>query len=320
MRRILFIIVVLTCSFQLTNAQQDPNFSNNIFNHIIQNPAFAGANDRWNVSGLFREQWNGLEGSPSTSIFNFDMPFRIVCSNHGIGISVMTDKLGSSIEKKMTSVGLNYAAKMNIFKGVLSLGFRANFINHSFKGIGNIPLGPEWNSRKRLLETAALGESVIDESNSLFDFGAGMFYLKNNFYFGVSASHLLEPSLLSIKDADIKLKRQYYGSLGCTYPISRRWEIAPSAHFVSDLAFYQITGNMKVILDKHYWFALSYRQDDAAIVHIGAEFYAGMKIAYSYDLGISEFSKQYNGSHELMLAYSFDVKVKKQKYSSVRFL
>lgn len=320
MKRILLIFFTLFFSFQFSFAQKDSQFSNNEFNHINYNPAYLGVNNKWNVSGLFRKQWTGLKGSSSVSSFSLDFPFRIVRSHHGFGISFTKNEFGSDLIQKNTSIAVNYAVKANFFGGICSIGIRGGFINQTFKGKGDIPFIRDKSFQRSLIEYSSQGSSVFDETNLIFDIGLGMFYTKSNFYLGLSINHLAEPSFFNVDDYDMKLKRQYNISAGIIYSIANRWELAPSVLAISDLDFYQVTSGIRCIFDKHYWMGVVYRQDDALSINIGIEFKNGMRFAYAYDLGISEFSEKSNGSHELIGTYSFDIKINKQKYSSVRFL
>ena len=56
----------------IVNAQQDPQFSQNMFNHMTINPAFAGLQNRWVISGIYRNQWLAMDGAPETYALNVD--------------------------------------------------------------------------------------------------------------------------------------------------------------------------------------------------------------------------------------------------------
>lgn len=56
MRRCLIVIALLAISV-LVKAQQDPQFSQNMYNHMTVNPGFAGERGNWAISGIYRNQW-----------------------------------------------------------------------------------------------------------------------------------------------------------------------------------------------------------------------------------------------------------------------
>ena len=53
-------------------------------------------------------------------------------------------------------------------------------------------------------------------------------------------------------------------------------------------------------------FGLSLRLHDAVALHLGATFMEDFQVTYSYDFLISKLRSTNSGSHEIMLAYSFN--------------
>ena len=327
MKKVLILIYALSLA-SVVLGQQDPQFSNNMLNNIVQNPAFVGVTGKWNASGAQREQWTGIDGSPAVSVFSLDIPFNVLTTRHGFGVLFMSDKYGSSLKTKTTTVSLSYAYKFNFLKGQCSIGARINYINQSFDGNLFIPTGSVWNSHKQIISDNFDGPSV-KSSEVVFDYSAGVFYHNSKFYLGASVNHVLEPSTYStsFKNAeggsetvDMKMKRHYYFATGYTFEIGQNMKAKPSIYGVSDFSSYQFTGNLNFLIKDRYWVGASYRQDDAIVVLAGITLNKGIMIGYAYDYGISKISKMSNGSHELMVSYSFDIKFRNQKYRSVRFL
>ncbi|MEG2277768.1 MAG: type IX secretion system membrane protein PorP/SprF, partial [Odoribacter sp.] len=71
------LTIALIAISPIVKAQQDPQFSQNMYNHITVNPAFAGEQNRWMISGIYRNQWQSMDGAPETYAFNVDGPLRI---------------------------------------------------------------------------------------------------------------------------------------------------------------------------------------------------------------------------------------------------
>ena len=63
------LLVSLVFSGSLALAQQDPQFSQNMFAKLAVNPGFAGANDAICATLLYRNQWTGFGGEPKTMLF-----------------------------------------------------------------------------------------------------------------------------------------------------------------------------------------------------------------------------------------------------------
>ena len=51
---------------RVARAQQDPQFSQYMFNLLAINPAYAGSAERVSLKALSRHQWVGFAGAPTT--------------------------------------------------------------------------------------------------------------------------------------------------------------------------------------------------------------------------------------------------------------
>ena len=84
MRSIWLLSVLMAASLSL-KAQQDPQFTHNMFNHAFVNPGSYGLSDGITVTGIFREQWLGLKDdnnykvAPETFLLTADAPVRFLC-------------------------------------------------------------------------------------------------------------------------------------------------------------------------------------------------------------------------------------------------
>ena len=59
MKRNLFLILFVFCSLNVL-PQQVPQFSQNMFNKLANNPGFAGSRDAISTTVLQRSQWMGF--------------------------------------------------------------------------------------------------------------------------------------------------------------------------------------------------------------------------------------------------------------------
>ena len=80
--------------FSLTdaNAQQEPLYTQYMFNTISVNPGYTGTRNALNMVFLSRLQWVGLEGAPRTNTFSMHTP--ILNQKMGVGFSVVDDNIG----------------------------------------------------------------------------------------------------------------------------------------------------------------------------------------------------------------------------------
>ena len=90
MRKI-YLGLLLTLGMLEVSAQQDPHYTQYMYNMSVMNPAYAGSKDNLSLGLLHREQWIELEDAPVTSTFFGHSP---VGKNVGLGLSVISDKIG----------------------------------------------------------------------------------------------------------------------------------------------------------------------------------------------------------------------------------
>ncbi|MBI9057828.1 type IX secretion system membrane protein PorP/SprF [Labilibaculum sp. DW002] len=310
MKKFIFFIL-LACSSLLAKAQQDPQFSQNMFNILSVNPAFAGSEEDILVSAINRQQWVGFDNAPVSTVVNVSTPISFMGADHGIGLTILSDKLGF---EKNTAMRFSYAYQKKISTGSLNIGVSVGFQNNSLKGEWFVPTGDGFVSAED-----DLGAGNIDDSKLVFDLGLGFYYHTNNFYVGTSVSHLNKPNIGYNETVETYLARHYYGMAGYRYELNESWEILPSIFYKTDAVVSQFDLNTNIRYNKRIWGGVSYRVDDAIVGMLGVLFNNGIQIGYAYDISTSKIAK---GSHEFLLAYRFNTKLERrnQKYKSIRFL
>ena len=89
-----FLILFVLISFQL-EAQQDPQFTQYMYNTITVNPGYAGSRGHLSILGMHRSQWVGINGAPTSQVLAIDGP---VSEKVGLGVVATYDELGPSNE------------------------------------------------------------------------------------------------------------------------------------------------------------------------------------------------------------------------------
>ena len=99
-------------------------------------------------------------------------------------------------------------------------------------------------------------------------------------------------------------------------------DLQPSVLIVTDGRSSSFDINSILTYNKRIWGGVTYRVNSAVIGMVGIELRSGLRIGYSYDFSASDLAKYNNGSHELMVSYSFNISKEKipHKSKSVRFL
>src|SRR5665811_2030242 len=72
--------------------QQDPIFTQYMFNTQMINPAYAGMWEKIGFSSLVRKQWAGIDRTPLTEVISFHTPLRNEFV--GMGLNVINDHFG----------------------------------------------------------------------------------------------------------------------------------------------------------------------------------------------------------------------------------
>lgn len=285
------------------NAQQDPQFSQNMFNRLAVNPGYAGTSDAICGTLIGRSQWLGFEGAPRTFVLSADMPVKV--ANGGAGLTIMQDAIG--VENNIYAK-LAYSYHLKLSSGTLGLGVDLGMMNKSI-GNGLNPL----QAGDPSIPTQAVAATV-------FDAGFGAYYTSKQFYVGLSSTHLPQ-STFNLDTYKYQARRHYYLMAGYNYQLNPDLELRPSI-FLKNAATTQFDINCNVYYKNKIWGGLSYRLQDAVIVMVGADVYKGLKLGLAYDVNTSSLNPYNNGTLEFMLNYCFKIKTDKprQIYRNVRYL
>ncbi len=306
------ITIALMAAFTgASMAQQDPQFSQYMFDRLSINPAVAGTTGQLCATALLRQQWTGFDGAPRTGLLNAHMPVAKI--NSGIGLSVYLDELGM---QKSTFARLHYSYHFRFGTSTLGIGLYA--------GLGSHTLGREWLARDPVdLDVAIPGAGA---SQGGFDMGFGFYYSSPTFWAGLSSTHLTEAVL---DDVNIRMRRHYYAQAGYDWALGgdKNKVLQPSTLFKTDGTTMQVDLNATFLYNNMVWLGVSYRTEDAIVPMIGYQhqFMDGrsmLRLGYSYDLTTSELRNYSSGSHEVMLNYcvTLEKKPQEQFYRNIRFL
>ena len=120
---ILFFIIVLSLD---ATAQQDPQYTQYMYNMNVLNPAYAGSRNTLSVGILGRTQWVNIDGAPKTLTLAAHAP---VGEKIGAGISIIADKIGPVQEQ---NVYADFSYTINTSNdGKLAFGLKAGLTLHS---------------------------------------------------------------------------------------------------------------------------------------------------------------------------------------------
>lgn len=302
------ILLVATLSFLSISAkaQQDPQFSQNMFNKLYVNPAFAGSSEAICFHALYRAQWVNFDGAPKTFVFGADAP--IFNNKGGVGLSILSDDIGF----ENTLMGkLAGAYRFQIGSGKLGIGVDVDFLQHSLDGDFIAPDGNASN------DPAIPTKSV---NGTAFDLGGGLYYNSDKLYIGVSSTHLLEAKV-DLDKFKKEFKRHIYGMIGYSFDLSPSLAFKPSIFVKNVTDNTTLDFNLNLHINNRFWIGGSYRNEDAIVAMLGLNITDKLRLGYSYDITTSDIKGYSDGTHEIMLGYCFTTKKKMTPVMrNVRFL
>lgn len=271
-------------------AQQDPMYSMYMFDKMLINPAFAGSSN-WAVGTVkSREQFMGLQGRPSTQTINFHTPIQ--AKHIGLGVKIIKDKI--AIINNLTATGvLSY--HLNFVGGKLSFGLEGGIVNKkiNFNDLTVSTLG----------DNALLSEGI---QNAIApDLSFGTYYQKKQFYFGFSNYHLLKSKYnFGTVAGNSKMASSMYLIVGNVFDLTKSISYEVSMLIKNQTSsVIQFDFNNMFYYKESFGVGLQYRTKDAVVLLAKYNINESFKIAYSYDITVSKFSKYSKGAHEIMISY-----------------
>lgn len=294
-------LLVMAMGFScVAMAQEEPQFSQYMFNRMSYNPGYAGSTGSICVTLMYRNQWMGFGldptpygktgTTPKDILFTFDAPIKFL--HGGIGLSFTSDKIGFHDN---TVLAADYAFKMNWGNGSLSAGLEFELLSSKLDKNGL------WAPEDDPLV------SNLGESATLIDGGVGAYYqVPGKYYLGFSVKNLLaaHSDVIYFQNARTLYIMGGYEYTPATSPSLR---IKPSALIkTADLSTFQADLTCMFDYRNAFWGGLGYRVQDAIYVMAGVR-WKKMRLGVSYDFTTSKIGAykpgRSDGSVEVFLKF-----------------
>ena len=306
----------------IVKAQFDPQIGQYMFMQATYNPAAAGDGELMRVYGSHRMDFTGIDGAPMTTYFSFSSPFTIGKTMHGAGVRFVNDQFGLFSNQSLYA---GYAYKLRLGKGYLSIGAELGFMNLSF-AVDSVDLG-DGNDDYHVGSDEAVpntsGSSEKGASGMGLDLGVGVYYSAASWWAGVSYGHVTNPTLQWSDKSSIRVRGTLYAAGGYNWRLKNKdWVLMPSAMLQTDFRAWDVNLTMLAQLRERFRFGLGYRIAGSVNVILGVDIINGLQLGYTYEMPANNLLKESYGSHELYLAYGFNVLKPKRtnKYKSIRYL
>ena len=314
LKRSVFIFVLL-CLTTHVKAQFDAHFT--YFREVenLYNPAALNRDSRLDVTGSLSMQMAGYHHAPVTMYIGANTALPYDRMRHSAGVSLLNETIGLFTNQRLI---FNYAYKIVIGQGWMNIGIQGGVMSEQFNSSG---------LKAETQNDPAFPQS--EERGTVGDLGAGLLYVRGEWYVGASATHLNFPHVefgkTSGSTTRMDINPTLYLTGGCNIALRNPLlQIHPAIMTQSDLDFFRTDISVRG--------TYSY---DAAMFYIGTTYspgisvtalvggmYRDMLIGYAYELYTG--SQGYlNGSHDLMVKWQTEVdffKKGKNIHKSVRYL
>ena len=285
------VLSLICCLFwaNQTTAQQDPQYTQYMYNMNVVNPAYAGLKEGLAVNLLYRNQWTGLDGAPETYTAALHSPIN---EKIGLGGSVIRDQLGPITE---TNAYADFSYKLQVSNNYqLALGVKAGATFHDI-GLTSLALqtpGDPFFSQ----DVNAVNPNI----------GTGAFLFSDKFYVGLSVPNLLNSTHLDEDNLRFGTEtNHYFLTSGYVFEPTNKLKIKPSflvkSSFTAPVSF---DANINALFSERFEVGVSYRLDDSFSGLVGFQATPDLRIGYAYDAVTSEINNVAPSSHEIILSYN----------------
>ena len=319
-RGVVLVLAFLLCAVCM-RAQFDAQVGQYMYLQPSYNPAAVGEGDLMRIYGSHRMDFVGIQDAPMTTYFSFSSPFVVGKTLHGAGVRFMNDKFGLFSNQ---SLYVEYAYKLKLGNGVLSVGLDLGFMNLSF-AVDSVDFAAGQDEYHQdsdpVLENLTSGEKGA--SGMGFDMGLGVYYSAPRWWAGISYGHLTQPKIEWSDVTELAVRGTMYVVGGYKWQLkNRNWMLLPSAMLMTDFRGWDVNLTMLAQVQKRYRFGLGYRIAGSVNLMFGMDIVSGLQLGYTYELPANGLIRESYGSHEVYLSYGFNVLKPKHtnKYKSVRYL
>ncbi|WP_127846288.1 PorP/SprF family type IX secretion system membrane protein [Psychroflexus aestuariivivens] len=295
---LIFSLVLL--SFNSTKAQQDPNFTQYMYNTMIINPAYAGSRGVFSATALHRSQWMGFDGAPQTQTFSAHSPIRD--GEMGLGLNFTHDQIGVTRDSKITGV---YSYSFNVSRYTkLSFGLNA----------GVSMLSVDFNELNVFDPNDPNFQNQIENKISP-EFGLGMLLHNDKYFIGLSVPSVLETNHfteINSSETQARDRLHYYMMGGYVFDLS------PTVLFKPSFLFRHVEGapflgefSANFLFNEKFTLGAAYRLNAAFSGIVGFQVSDSILMGVAYDSDITEFTTYNDGTFEFFIRFELFKRYKK---------
>lgn len=291
MKAIIITLTIVLGAFGL-KAQQEHSFTHYFDMNSFFNPAAAGTDGDQNITGLFRKQWVGFEGTPMSGGVLYDK--NISSYNMGVGGFVFTDFIGAMM---MNSVTGNYSYTLKL--------------NEQHKLAFGLDAGVD-------IYTTDYDRLVYWDDDVMFDnqkatnvtphIGTGVHYYTDQYYVGISVPRLVNfnnDSPLAINAEKLpQIVSNYFLTAGYKFDINDEFKMQVNllGKYTPHVLPQGDLNVMATYIDM-IGLGVGYKSLGFATTYLQYTYDDAVTIGYAFDFTLSKMADYSSGSHEIMIKY-----------------
>lgn len=297
MKKIFITLLFIAIPFLGVVAQQDAQYTQYMYNTQVINPAYAGSRGVFSIAALYRSQWVGLDGAPTTQTLTLNSP---ISKRTGLGLSVVNDEIGNGTNQN-TYFNVDFAYAVPTSQtGKLSFGLKAggHLMDVNLTKLRNYNPG-----------FGAPDGTGVDRKFSP-NFGAGIYYYTDRFYTGISVPNFLQTTHFESGDGSnsylVKEDMEYYLISGFVTDISYNLQFKPAVLFKAvNGAPLQVDVSTTFLYNEKFSLGAAYRWDAALSALVGFQVSEKIMLGMAYDRETTELGgTQFNdGTFEVFLRF-----------------
>lgn len=315
MKRYLYITLLLL-AVSLNLSGQDSQFSQYYSFPLYLGPSFAGASGQTRINASYRNQWSNLPTAYSIYAISFD--HFVGKYNSGIGLMLLNDREGGTYNSTTVALSYSYMIEMNP-RFNLQPGLQVGYYSRS------IDYGSLLFSDAMIRNSNTTIEDLAYENIHHFDIAFSLISYSENMWLGATTNHLMALSNQFKDDPTYPaLKISAFGGIRIQLPERVR---NMEDKFLSFSFFYKQQGNIQQMdvgasfeqepFRIGLWVRsvppISNTAQLNAIVLLAGTTINNILINYSYDISTARLLSATGGSHEISVAYTFEMGYKDRR-------
>lgn len=298
MKKYFIALVFIALSIETAMAQQDAQYTQYMYNTIAINPAYAGNRGVLSMAGLYRTQWVGLDGAPTTQTINIHSP---VGKRVGLGLSLVNDEIGNrTSQETYFDIAASYTIPISN-ETKLSFGIKA----------GGHLLNLDFARLQGFTEEQGTGDLANVDNKFSPNLGAGVYYHTERFYFGISIPNFLETKHFESSSAASSTflateRINLYFITGYVFDLNPNLKLKPALLFKAvQGAPLQADFSASFLFNNKFSLGAAYRWDAAFSLLTGFQITDSLLLGLAYDREITELGNTAfnDGSFEVFLRY-----------------